>query len=44
VLVVVRVSARRAIPVLISAAGLSMSPSVYRASVLWRGTCRRVAW
>ena len=42
-LVVVRVRARRAMPVLRSAAGSSMSPSVYRTRVLPGGGCRRVA-
>src|SRR5260221_2980084 len=43
-LTLLRVRARRAIPVLMSAAGFSRSPSVYRTRVLCRGTCRRVAW
>src|SRR5258708_15197476 len=43
-LMISRVPARRVMPVLISAARLSTSPSVYRTRVLCRGTCTRVAW
>jgi hypothetical protein len=43
-LVVVRVRTRRAMPALMSVAGVSMSPSVYRTRVLAEGRCRRVAW
>src|SRR5258708_20733043 len=44
VVLVWRVRARRAIPVSRSAAGLSMSPSVYRTRVLWRGGGARGGW
>jgi len=44
VLVAWRLRARHAMAVSMSTAGLSMSPSVYRTRVLWRGMWMRVVW